>query len=198
MTDVTKPIIVVSGLPRSGTSMMMRMLDEGGTEPLTDGIRKSDEDNPRGYYEVELVKTLKKQYDKSWLDAAQGKVIKVISSLLKDLPVEYQYDVVFMNRSIDEVIASQNKMIARRGEVAESNDQQMRQLYQQHLQSIKAWIRKQQNFRLLEVSYNEIMQRPREEAQRVRDFLGLPLDVEKMSEAVDDQLYRNRAGKTEK
>jgi hypothetical protein len=161
---------------------------------MTDGIRKSDEDNPRGYYEVEQVKSLKKQQDKTWLASAQGKVIKVISSLLKDLPPDYRYDVIFMNRNIDEVIASQNKMIARRGEASESGDEQVHQLYQQHLQSIKAWIRKQPNFRLLEVSYNEVMQSPDAQAERVKSFLGLPLDVAKMSGAIDEQLYRNRTG----
>src|SRR6185503_17341674 len=132
-------IVVVSGLPRSGTSMMMRMLDNGGLEPLTDGLRKSDEDNPKGYYEVELVKGLKKQQDKSWIGAAEGRAVKVVSSLLKDLPPDYRYDVIFMNRSLDEVIASQNKMITRRGETTGAGDQKIRSLYEQHLTSIKAW-----------------------------------------------------------
>src|SRR6186713_901081 len=99
MLKSERPIVVVSGLPRSGTSMMMRMLDEGGLAPMTDGIRESDEDNPKGYYEAEQVKSLKKQQDKSWIGAAEGKVIKVVSSLLKDLPAEHRYDVIFMNRS---------------------------------------------------------------------------------------------------
>jgi hypothetical protein len=176
--------------------MMMRMLEQGGLSPVTDGLRESDEDNPKGYYEVEQVKSLKKQQDKAWIGAAEGKAIKVVSSLLKDLPPEHNYDVVFMNRSLDEVIASQNKMITRRGEKAGGSDQQIRQLYEQHLISIKAWIAKQPNFRLLEVSYNTTMQNPAEEAQRVKEFLGLPLDLAKMSQAVDEQLYRNRGKDT--
>jgi hypothetical protein len=194
MSNSENRIIVVSGLPRSGTSLMMRMLDQGGLEPLTDGIRQSDEDNPRGYYEVEQVKGLKKQADKSWLGSARGKAIKIVSSLLRDLPAEYHYDVIFMNRDLDEVIASQNTMIARRGESVSSDDQQMRQLYVQHLGAIKAWMAKQPHFRIFEVSYNEVVQHPAREAQRVKAFLGLPLDVSKMSEAVDKQLYRNRRG----
>jgi hypothetical protein len=194
MSKTEKPIIVVSGLPRSGTSMMMRMLDEGGLEPVTDNIRTADEDNPKGYYEVELVKSLKKQDDKTWLDKAEGKVIKIISSLLKDLPSKHRYDVIFMNRSLDEVLASQKKMVARRGESSGADDQQLRQLYEQHLRSIKPWVAKQANFRLLDISYNEAMQDPATEAQRVKEFLGLPLDVVKMSKAVDEQLYRNRGG----
>jgi|SRR5262245_41205386 len=194
MSKTEKPIIVVSGLPRSGTSMMMRMLDEGGLEPVTDNIRTADEDNPKGYYEVELVKSLKKQEDKTWLDKAEGKVIKIISSLLKDLPSQHRYDVIFMNRSLDEVLASQKKMVARRGESSGADDQQLRQLYEQHLRSIKPWVAKQANFRLLDISYNDTMQDPATQAQRVKEFLGLPLDVVKMSKAVDDQLYRNRGG----
>jgi len=176
--------------------MMMRMLDEGGLAPMTDGIRESDEDNPKGYYEVEQVKSLKKQQDKSWIGAAEGKVIKVVSSLLKDLPAEHRYDVIFMNRSLDEVIASQNKMILRRGEKASGGDQQIRQLYEQHLRSIKAWIPKQQNFRLLEVDYSDAINDATNVAGRVKNFLGLPLDVGKMADAVDQQLYRNRAEKS--
>jgi hypothetical protein len=174
---------------------MMRMLALGGLEPLTDGIRKSDDDNPRGYYEVEQVKGLKKQTDKSWLEAAEGKAIKIVSSLLKDLPPDYSYDVIFMNRDLDEVIASQNKMIARRGESSNTGDQQMRQLYSQHLQFIKAWLAKQSHFRVLEINYNQVVRSPQPEAERVQTFLGLPLNVSKMSEAVDEQLYRNRGGK---
>jgi hypothetical protein len=194
MSTSHKAIIVVSGLPRSGTSMMMRMLEQGGLDLVTDGLRTSDEDNPKGYYEVEMVKGLKKQQDKTWIAAAEGKVIKVVSSLLKDLPPNYRYEVIFMNRNIDEVIASQNKMIARRGETAETSDEQIRQLYAQHLSSIKAWLAKQGNFRVLEVSYNEAMQHPGSQAERVRDFLARSLDVAKMSQAIDEQLYRNRGG----
>ena len=174
--------------------MMMRMLDEGGLEPVTDNIRTADEDNPKGYYEVELVKSLKKQDDKTWLDNAEGKVIKIISSLLKDLPSQHRYDVIFMNRSLDEVLASQKKMVARRGESSGADDQQLRQLYEQHLRSIKPWVAKQTNFRLLDISYNDTMQDPATQAQRVKEFLGVPLDVVKMSKAVDEQLYRNRGG----
>jgi len=109
-------------------------------------------------------------------------------------PPTYRYEVIFMNRDLDEVIASQNTMIARRGTAPGSDDRQMRQLYEQHLQGIKVWLTKQTNFRVLEVSYNEIVQHPVDEAQRVKAFLGLPMDVSKMSEAVDEQLYRNRGG----
>ncbi|MCA1601952.1 MAG: sulfotransferase [Acidobacteria bacterium] len=128
--EAEESIIIVSGLPRSGTSMMMRMLEAGGINVLTDGIRKADEDNPEGYYEVELVKTLKQQSDKLWLGDARGKAVKVISALLDTLPQSYRYKVIFMNRNLAEVIASQNKMRARKGDHSESSDEEMSRLFQ--------------------------------------------------------------------
>lgn len=190
--EAGKSVIVVSGLPRSGTSMMMRMLEAGGIDILTDGIRKADEDNPEGYYEVELVKTLRKQIDKFWLEDAQGKVIKVISSLLDTLPQAYTYKVIFMNRSLEEVIASQNKMRARRGDSSESADQEMSRLFRKHLEKVKDWIAQQSNFKLIDVDYREVLESPIHHAERIKTFLGKEVDVEKMSGVVDGKLYRNR------
>ena len=109
--ETPDPIIVVSGLPRSGTSMMMGMLEAGGLELVVDGIRAADEDNPRGYYELERVKDLAKAEDKSWLITLQGKGVKVISLLLQHLPEAYNYKIIFMRRSIAEVLDSQSKML---------------------------------------------------------------------------------------
>ncbi len=106
-------ITIVSGLPRSGTSMMMSMLEAGGIGSVVDGIRKADDDNPKGYFEFERVKQLKK--DSSWLVEATGKVVKVISQLLRDLPPSYQYKVIFVRRNINEILASQTQMLIRRG-----------------------------------------------------------------------------------
>ena len=119
-----KSIIVVSGLPRSGTSMMMRMLEAGGIEIMTDDQRAADVDHPRGYFELERVKELDKGGDKSWLDGARGKAIKIISFLLRELPPDYHCKVIFMRRGIDEIIASQNKMLERRNERNETNDEE--------------------------------------------------------------------------
>src|SRR6185369_5935200 len=114
----TEPVIIVSGLPRSGTSMMMSMLVAGGIKAMTDSIRTADEDNPKGYFELEKVKELEK--DHLWLSDAAGKAIKIISALLKHLPREYPYKTIFMRREMKEILASQRQMLIRRGEATDT------------------------------------------------------------------------------
>ena len=128
-----EPVIIVSGLPRSGTSMMMKMLEAGGVSIMTDAIRQADVDNPKGYYEYERVKHLEKETDKSYVREARGKALKVISFLLKDLPDDNYYRVIFMRRDLDEVIASQNKMLDRRGEESIEERETMAEAYRNHL-----------------------------------------------------------------
>ena len=189
----TSSIIVVSGLPRSGTSMMMAMLQAGGVELISDGIRKPDIDNPRGYFELEAVKRLAKNPDTTWLAGSNGKVVKVVSSLLKHLPSLYQYDVIFMNRDLKEIMASQRKMLERRGEDQGSqNDARIEMLFERHLQEIKDWLRRQINFRLMEVAYRDALANPQDQARRVEDFLKRKLSLEAMSGVVTLGLYRNR------
>jgi hypothetical protein len=183
-------IVVVSGLPRSGTSMLMRVLEAGGLLPLTDEIRAADVDNPRGYYEFERVKRLP-QGDSGWLDGAAGRAVKVISALLGYLPPGYNYNLIFMRRHIDEVLDSQRKMLERRGETAE-NDADMTQLLEKHVESVRDWLAVQPNFALLEVNYNEMLADPRPWVRRICDFLGGDLDAAAMELAVDASLYRNR------
>src|ERR1700730_18485992 len=91
-------IIIVSGLPRSGTSLMMQMLDRGGVEVVTDNLRTADTDNPKGYYEFEQVKTIKR--DTTWLPATRGKAFKMVSQLLYHLPPVETYRVIFMERGL--------------------------------------------------------------------------------------------------
>lgn len=188
------PIVVVSGLPRSGTSMMMSMLLASGLEVVTDEVRAADEDNPKGYFELERVKELDKTPDKSWLRAHRGKVVKIISFLLKDLPDDNAYKVVFMRRDLDEVVASQNKMLVRRGEPTDpARDAEMVEKYRLHLRRTETLLGSRPNFRWLDVSYNEILGDPRGPAERVARFVGGGLDVARMVGAVDASLYRNRA-----
>ena len=186
------PVVVVSGLPRSGTSMMMKMLGAAGLELATDEIRSADEDNPKGYFELEKVKELDKTKDKNWVAEYRGKVLKVISFLLRDLPDDSAYKVIFMRRSLDEVIASQNKMLDRRGETRGGDDEKMIGLYKTHLRKIEFLLRERKNFESLDVDYKQALERPREHAERVSRFLGMPLDVGRMAEVVDPDLYRNR------
>jgi hypothetical protein len=185
-------VVIVSGLPRSGTSMMMRMLEAGGVPIMTDELRKADEDNPKGYFEVERVKDLDKDTDKAWVAGARGKALKVISFLLKDLPPEQHYRVIFMHRDLDEVIASQKKMLDRRGEASATEDERMKDLYRNHLIKVRLELPSRPNVEFLELHYSRVVDNPRECAEQVRRFLEMPLDVNAMVAAVDKELYRNR------
>jgi hypothetical protein len=187
-----EPIVIVSGLPRSGTSMMMRMLDAAGFRTLTDNERTADIDNPKGYYEDERVKNLEKDPDKSWVAAARGKVLKVISHLLKDLPDENFYQIIFMRRDLDEVVASQNKMLERRGEDNPIDDQATKDYYLRHLVQVKFLVRNRDNMEILEVHYRHALDEPAKFAREVAAFLGGNLDVDAMTAVVDENLYRNR------
>lgn len=169
---------------------MMQMLSSGGLEPVTDQIRVPDTDNPRGYFELEKVKKLKE--DASWLVEARGKVIKMISALLYDLPSTEKYRVLFMRRDIDEILASQEKMLERLGKPAAPRDQ-MRAAYQLHLDRLFGWLHTQQNFATREFNYNRLMVNPVEVIAEIHEFLGRPIDSEKMLEAVAPDLYRNRS-----
>lgn len=191
-SDDPQYITVVSGLPRSGTSMVMKMLEAGGIPPLTDKIRTPDEDNPKGYYEFERVKQLDKG-DTIWVAEAQGKAVKVISQLLKHLPSEYEYRVVFVQRHMDEVLASQKKMLVNRGEESnKTSDEELAALFNRHLHSVKQWLVGQTNMPVLYVHYSDILATPMLQAERINDFLDGALDTEAMATVVDPTLYRNR------
>jgi hypothetical protein len=187
-----KPIVVVSGLPRSGTSMMMQMLSAGGMAMLTDDLRTADESNPQGYYELERVKTLEERDDLSWLSGARGKAVKIIAFLLRYLPEDFNYKVIFMHRDLDEVLASQAKMLALRGESLDTDDTRMRELFQNHLSRTKQLLTFRSCFEVLEVSYHEVLENADKHAERVNRFLGGRLDLERMATVVDPELYRSR------
>jgi hypothetical protein len=182
-------IIVVSGLPRSGTSLMMQMLSAGGVDVVTDGIRTADTDNPRGYYELEKVKKIAK--DASWLPEARGQAMKMISQLLYDLPATEKYRVIFMERDLDETLASQEKMLARLGRPAAPREQ-IRQSYLLHLDRLRKWLAERPNIGVLYVRYNRLVESPEDQAKQICEFLGQELHVGRMAQAVDPSLYRNR------
>ena len=185
-------IIVVSGLPRSGTSMMMKMLEAGGIPPLTDKIRTADEDNPKGYYEFERVKKMP-DGDTAWVRDAQGKAVKVIAALLEYLPQDYTYKVLFMRRSMDEILASQKQMLIRSDKPTdEISDEKLAELYSKHLAKVENWMSQQSNIKVLDVDYNDLMQNPDPYPERIQQFLGVEMDTKEMSGAVDPALYRQR------
>jgi hypothetical protein len=183
-------IAIVSGLPRSGTSMMMKMLEAGGMEVVGDEVRKADIDNPKGYYELERVKKIKE--DASWLDGMQGKAVKMVSMLLYDLPPDKTYSIIFMKRNIEEILASQRKMLQRRGEEAGGDDKELGRAFRQHLEELEKWMGGQDNMRVLYLNYNDMVSDPGDSIQEVNRFLGGGLDVQKMLGVVDESLYRNR------
>jgi hypothetical protein len=184
-------VTIVSGLPRSGTSLMMRMLQAGGMEVLTDEVRAADADNPRGYYEWERVKKLKE--DPDCLKEAQGKVVKIISQLLLHVPRRYPCKVIFMRRSMTEILASQRQMLIRRDKPTDAvSDEDMAALFDKHLRQVERWIAQQPHLEVLYISYNELLQQPAGYIERINRFLGGHLAIERMAQAVDPDLYRQR------
>jgi hypothetical protein len=160
---------------------------------LIDGLRTADPDNPEGYYEFERVKELDKG-DTAWVADAQGKVVKVISALLEYLPPDYQYRVIFMHRNIEEVLNSQRKMLARRGEGVDTvNDAEMADLFAKHLVKVQGWLRAQPNFAVLDVDYNDMMQNPESYIRTINQFIDNALDEQAMAKMINPTLYRNRA-----
>ena len=191
-TGATDFITVVSGLPRSGTSMMMQMLVAGGLPAVSDGVRTADADNPRGYFELEAVKKLKT--DSAWVAGARGHAVKVISMLLCELPADYEYRVIFMLRDMDEILASQNEMLKRRGTAGDaSGDAAMRRHFEAHLKKVRVWLAERKNFRVHFCEHRDLLRERASQAHRVADFLGGGLDESAMVRAIDPALHRNRA-----
>ncbi len=184
--------VVVSGLPRSGTSMMMKMLEAGGQTILTDNLRQADANNPNGYYEFERVKKLK-EGDFGWIPESEGKVVKIVTGLIMQLPPDHKYKVIFMQRAMGEVLASQKKMLGRLGKEDDKvADEKMAKIYQEHLKQVNAWIAKQPNIEVLYVNYNTMVSDPFGALQKVNEFLGGEMDVNTMASVVNKELYRER------
>lgn len=187
------PVIVVSGLPRSGTSMMMQMLEAGGVPLWTDEARAADESNPRGYYELERVKTLANGSDTAWIVEARGKAVKIVSPLLANLPDACNYRVVFMQRDLREIIASQNRMLDNRGEPRGAlSEGELLEAYDTHVRQVRRLMRRRACFEAVDVRYADVVNDPAREAARVVHFLRLGLDAARMSKVVEAGLYRDR------
>ncbi len=182
-------ITVVSGLPRSGTSMMMKMLEAGGLPIYQDGRRVADADNPKGYYEAERVKGLAK--DASWLPEASGQAIKIISSLLPYLPPELSYKVIFMRRRMAEILTSQRTMLERSGQLPGTSDEVMAAKFSIHLRKIARFL-EQGGMEVLNCDYAQVIADPATACAQLNAFLGGGLDPERMRQVVDGALYRQR------
>ena len=168
-------VTVVTGLPRSGTSMLMKMLEAGGLPALTDHVRTADEDNPKGYYEFEQVKQI--EQDTSWLESARGHVVKMVSALVRHLPAEYTYKIIFIRRAMPEILASQRKMLVHRGEPTDVvDDAAMAEMFEKHLRVVDKWLMTQGNVQVLYVSYGDVLANPKVQASRIN--VGLRMNEE--------------------
>ena len=184
-------ITIVSGLPRSGTSLMMQMLVAGGMSVLSDGERGADTDNPRGYLEWERIKQLPN--DPGCISEGEGKVVKVISRLLLSLPASHEYRIIFMQRPLPEVLASQDEMLRRRGTYKEGTDPALiSAAFEKHLREVYAWLAGKQYVKSVCIPYHDVLSQPKEIGHQLEKFLGIPLNTEAMAQQVDASLYRNR------
>lgn len=184
-------ITIVSGLPRSGTSLMMQMLTAGGMSAVSDGERRADVDNPKGYLEWERIKQLPK--DPTLINEAEGKVVKVISQLLFSLPAGRDYRVIFMQRPLPEVMASQDEMLRRRGTFDGSIDNSaIENAFRDHLYKVHSFLSSQSHMAVMRLPYHDVLNQPKETSQKIQEFLGIPLDLEAMTQQVDASLYRQR------
>lgn len=183
-------ITIVSGLPRSGTSLIMQMLEKGGMEILTDNVRKADESNPNGYFEYEKVKAL--QRDSSWLGEADGKAVKVIVQLLKYLPPQYNYKIIIIERDIQEILRSQEKMLSKMGQKVSSNQEILKKVFEKQLENTKQWLLSHNNVSVLYLQHREVLFQPQHTAIKINSFLDLSLEADMMAQVVDLSLYRQR------
>ncbi len=168
------------------------MLEAGGLQTVTDNIRTPDDDNLQGYYEFERVKQLK-EGDSAWLGEACGKVVKIISALLEYLPADYRYKIIFMERSLPEILASQRKMLERRGKPSdESEDEMFSNLYEKHLTKVKTWLSSQVNIEIAYINYNDLLSNPQNLAGEIARFIELPLDIPAMASVPEEKFYRQR------
>lgn len=186
-------IIIVSGLPRSGTSLMMQCLKAGGVPIATDDLRKNDEDNPRGYFELEFVKQLRGSPDQVNLEQLHGRAVKMAHPLLYCLPSGHSYRVIVMRREMKEIIASQNIMLKRRGRAITEAEQSLIPLFERELNRLLDWLGRRTDVFFICVNYGDLVLNPRKTVDMVSAFLGGGYDSVRMSQTIDPSLYRCRA-----
>ncbi len=184
-------ITIVSGLPRSGTSLMMQMLAAGGMPVMADEFRPADMHNPRGYLEDRRVMSLER--DHAWLHEAEGMALKVVSLLLYSLPNDLQYRVLFMRRDLEEVLRSQQSMLAAGTADVQAPPPEIRLHFERHLMALEEWFPRQTHLELLEIDYRTVIDDPHTTAIAVEKFLQRHLDVAAMTSVIDPTLYRQRS-----
>lgn len=183
-------VTIVSGLPRSGTSMMMQMLQAGGMEIVTDDIREADEHNPRGYLEYEKVKHI--ESNSEWLNDCRGKALKMISNYLYSLDKRLRYQVIFMKRDMNEILRSQRTMLKNLGWEENVSEGEIEERFENHLRQVMIWLARQPNIDVLYLTYKEVLKEPIKKAEELGRFLQYKLDTVKMAATVDQSMYRNR------
>ena len=189
-TEPAETVVVVSGLPRSGTSMMMQMLRAGGLPLLTDEKRSADDDNPRGYFEYEPAKKL--QSDRKWLSRARGRAVKIVAQLLRFLPPGNAYRVIVTERDMDELVRSQKVMLGRQGKQgADLSEDRLKETFAKQMNAVMKML-KARGLPALIVRHRDCIRRPEEVAAVVNRFLGGRLDEAAMAWVVDVSLYRQK------
>lgn len=183
-------ITIVSGLPRSGTSLMMQMLEAGGMPVLVDDVRRSDEDNPRGYYEYEPVR--RTGQDNSWVSQAEGKAVKVVSPLLKYLPRQFDFQIILMCRNLDEMLQSQEQMLRRRGVPTGTDAATMHRYFENHLRTVREWLAEQQQMTFIECRFADLFEQPRREVARISGFLDRDFGEAALIQSIQPDLRRQR------
>jgi tetratricopeptide (TPR) repeat protein len=194
MPPLEECLIVVTGLPRSGTSMLMQMLAADGLSVLSDGLREPDEDNPRGYLEFEPVRNLVK--DSKWLFEARGKAVKIVAPLLAGLPPDLACRVILSERDLEEVLDSQERMLVHRNHPLAATPSRRRMLKDEYLRTlarVKAMLARRSSTHVLVIEHSKAISNPLLTAEKVNKFLGGGLDAAKMAAAIDPTLHRNRA-----
>ena len=187
------PLIIVSGLPRSGTSLLMQMLAAAGVPVVTDARRAPDESNPRGYLEDERVKRLPFDQDRAWLTAARGQAVKIVAPLLHCVPADLPAKIIFLQRPAEELIASQHALLARDGKARPpGGDAALARGFADLLARVNQLLDQRPKWELLPVAFHDAVHRPEETARAVAAFLGLPLDPGVMARAADPALHRTR------
>jgi len=182
-------ITIVSGLPRSGTSLVMQMLKAGGMAVLTDGVRKPDENNPLGYFEHEKVKLLMKE--NGWLNEAEDKALKIIAQLLIYLPVNFEYKIIFVERDMDEVLISQKKMLKNmESSRSDTDDKLLKNAFEKQVTRVKSWLKEQSNCKTVFIAYKDIILNGTDVILKLNGFLGQRMDMELAFSVINPQLYR--------